>query len=228
MKNHFVIPLLLLLATRSPAESAPVTNPVVAAESGFPSGVVARVNQMEVPYDWFLHEFRSTFYQHPGADDVRQRVMDGLLDRVLLYQAALSSGITNDARARTDIEERLRNLEAFMRYQMDMARLGFTIEAYLEKNPPAGELTLSEKTVREFYQREIAGQPGAPARFEDVPAPLQAQIREQAADQRRQTLLQTLIEGLKSNTVIEVNQRLMEGVPLPKMEGDVPPPFQGR
>ena len=115
-----------------------------------------------------------------------------------------------------------------MRYQLDMARLGFTIEAYLEKHPPSGELTLSEKAVHEFYQREIAGQPGAPARFEDVPDALQAQIREQAADQRRQTLLQTLIEGLKSNAVVEINQPLMNGVPLPRMEGDVPPPFQGR
>lgn len=203
------------------------TNPVMSdAAVDFPSGIVARVNHLEVPYEWFRHEFRSTFYHHAGADNVRQRVMDGLLDRVLLYQTALSSGITNDPGVQAGIDERLRNLEAFMRYQLDMARLGFTVEAYLEKHPPAGDLDLSDQEVRAFYQREVAGQPGAPARFEDVPAEIQDQIREQAVNQRRQQVLETLVAGLKSNATMEVNAPLMRATPLPKMEGEVPAPFR--
>lgn len=219
--------LLVLGAGSVGAEEKSEVAPVpVAPVMG--TGVVARVNQFDVPYSWFLHEFRSTFFQYEGADDVRQAVLDNLVERVVLYEAALASGITNDAKARAEIDGRLANIEAFMRFQLEMARLGFTIEAYLEKNPPAGELTLSEKTVREFYQEEIAGQPGAPARFEDVPAALQARIREQAADQRRQELLQGLVTDLRSNVVIEVNTPLMQSVPLPEMKGEVPPPFLGR
>lgn len=225
MKLLLLVPGLMLICVGAGwSESAPVSSE--SSPTAFPSGVVARVNQVEVPYAWFLHEFRSTFFHYAGASDARREVMDEVVDRMLLYDAALQSGVTNDPAFQAKMERQLKDVEAFMRYQADMARLSLIIQAYLEKHPPAQLVELTEEEVNAFYKREIAGQPGAPRTFDEVPAAMQDQIREQADTVRRQAILKELVKKLKQGAHIEVNEPLMEATPKPDMKGDVPPEFR--
>ncbi len=216
--------LMLACAGTGWAETAPVAaDPAPAA---FPSGVVARVNQVEVPYDWFLHEFRSTFFHYAGAPDARREVMDEVVDRMLLYDAALQSGVTNEPAFQAKMERQLKDVEAFLRYQADMARLSLIIQAYLERHPPAELAELTDEEVKSFYKREIASQPGAPRTFDEVPAAMQDQIREQADTERRQLILKDLVKKLKKGAHIEINEPMMKATPKPDMKGDVPPEFR--
>jgi hypothetical protein len=226
MMKQMVLLMALLLGGTWPGWSETPTDDNAAEPVSFPSGVVARVNQVEVPYDWFLHEFRSTFFQHAGSSDAREAVMKEVVDRMLLYDAALQSGVTNDPAFQARMERQLKDVEAFMRYQLDMARLSMIVEGYLERNPPAKLHELTDREVADFYRREVAGQPGAPRTFEEVPAALQEQIREQADAERRQAILKELVKKLRKGSHIDINEPLMNATPLPEMKGDIPPEFR--
>ena len=67
-------------------------DPEVIPES-LPSGVIARVGDFEVPYEWFLNEFRSTFFRHAQSSNVRQEVFDPFLEKMTLYELARTSGL---------------------------------------------------------------------------------------------------------------------------------------
>ena len=225
-------PLFFLLLMGLGLGSLPAAEPgvestnVVPPAPVFGTGVVARVNRVEVPYSWFLHEFRSTFFQYADADEARRSVMDELVDRALLYDRALQSGVTNDPVVQAKLDRQFQDIEAFMRYQMEMARMGLIIEAHLEQHPPAALEALSEAEVEAFYAGEMAGQPGAPEHFRDVPKALQGQIRRQADQVRRQEILDELVGRLRTNAQIQVNTPLLKATPLPDMKGDVPDAFR--
>lgn len=220
-------PLFILALLALPGFAAEPASPTNLPPAALRPGLVAQVNQLEVPYEWFANEFRATYYQHAGASDVRREVMDGLIDRLVLYDVALASGVTNDAAVQADIERQLKGMEEFMRYQLAMARVGMTIEAYLEKNPPPKTDEVTEDDLRAFYVEEIAGQPGAPRSYDDLEPAYKQQVREQVEGQRLQAVLQKVVAGLRTNATIRINERLIDSTPLPRMSGDGSEEFLG-
>lgn len=221
---------LVLLATALVAFSVRAEEPAAAAAEAGPAaaalgtGTVARVDGLDIPYDWFRHEFRSTFIRHGGRPGVRDRVFDDFLGRMILYADACRSGITNDPGVMARVDSQLRQMESFMQYQLAMARIGMIIEAHIEQDqlvPPAGPGT--EDEARKFFADEIAGQPGAPESFDDLPERVQGQIRDRVGQVKLEAELRALVERVRTNLSVEVNQTLVDQVPMPAMRGDVPP-----
>lgn len=227
MKSTSWFFLALLACPGFAAEPASTTNRPSVESTALRPGLVAQVNQLEVPYEWYANEFRATYYQHAGASDVRREVMDGLIDRLVLYDVALASGVTNDPAVQADLERQLKGMEEFMRYQLAMARVGLTIEAYLEKHPPPETAEVTADDLRAYYVEEIAGQPGAPSSYDDLEPAYQQQVREQVEGQRLQAVLQKIVAGLRTNATIRINERLMDSTPMPKMQGDGTDDFLG-
>ena len=213
-----------------------VCSPVVAedvaqppAEEALPTNLVARVGSVDVPYEWFLHEFRSTFFRFGPQDNIRQIVFSNMVERMTIYAAAVESGITNDVEVMAKVESDLVEMRRFLEFQMAMARMGLITEAYLAKEGvDVSADDLKDEDVNAYYEENVAGMTGAPATFDDVPAEIQAQIRNEMIAAKNDEMVQALLERVRTNIPVRVNLERVDSVPMPKMEGDVPPEFRGQ
>lgn len=197
-----------------------------AAENSVPvlgSNVVARIGDFDVPYDWFLHEFRSTFFRHTDATNVREAVFGPFLERMTLYTLARQDGAAGRDDLRARIDERIGGMRAFMEYQLAMTEVSMVVEAYLaSKGLTPATVTVSDEEMQGFFDARIKGQPGAPARLEDVPAEIQEQIRQNLSLESFSRLVSRSLDEWKTNLPVRVHRELLEAVPLPAMEGAPP------
>jgi len=203
-------------------------DPEVIPES-LPSGVIARVGDFEVPYEWFLNEFRSTFFRHAQSSNVRQEVFDPFLEKMTLYELARTSGIGEDAAFQEELQQKMEGMKAFMDYQLAMARIGLYVQAYIKAEgiDPA-KITVTDEELQAFLAEEGNAFPGA---LPDSLGELQPHVKEMLS-QRLVSLkvaeaVKNLIREKREDLTVEVRQSLIDSVPLPEMKGTPPPGMKG-
>jgi len=222
------------LLASSPFVSAQVPTapapPVDAAPAAPPpdlgSNVVARIAGFDVPYDWFLHEFRSTFFRCRDHTNVRAAVFAPFLERMTLYELARQAGIPDRPEVRRRIEEKIGGLRAFLEYQVAMAEVELVTDAYVESRGIApADTVVADEEIQAFFDAHVRGQPGAPENVDDLPAEVAARLRRAVAMEKYGRLLSAKIAAWRTNLSMAVNQPLVDAVPLPEMEG-APPEFR--
>ncbi|HOW97642.1 MAG TPA: hypothetical protein P5567_14375 [Kiritimatiellia bacterium] len=220
-------PLVLLLALAGdvfPEDTPMPTGP--SAEESAPalaSNVVARVGDFDVPYDWFLHEFRSSFFRHTGEPDVREAVFQPFLERMTLYALARHEGLPENPALRARIRERVDGMRAHMDYQLAMVEVGMVVQAYLESRGLTGDsIQVGDEDLQAFFDRHVKGKPGAPKTLGEVPAEIREQMRQNIAMTKYAETVSAALAGWKTNVPVTVNSSLIQSVPLPEMDGAQP------
>ncbi|MBU0677757.1 MAG: SurA N-terminal domain-containing protein [Verrucomicrobia bacterium] len=230
-----VIPMLALQAwtdtntnaTTDASASAPSekVDVVKAVPAGIPSSIadtstVAVVNGAPIPYEWFLHEFRSTFFRYNDAPDSRNQVLDSLIERSLLHAAAVKEGILDDLETVKDINERVSSMRAFMEYRLEMARLSMVIDKFLEtKHLSPDDFEATEDDLADFFMKEVKGKPGAPESVEEIPEHIKSQLMMRIKQSKQMDAVQALVAGLRKEADVQVNQSAVDSVPMPDMKG---------
>lgn len=187
-------------------------------------GCVAEVGSVEIPYDWLLHEFRSTFFRYPQDSNVRSQVFSNLLDRMTLFAAAKESGVQDDAALQARINDQIESTRAFMNYQLEMRRIGLIVEAYLKKSGlDVSQFSVTDEELSSYYKAKYVGLPGAPATVEEAPAEIRLQIREEAVAEKQKKAIEEHLSSLRETLPTTVDEEKVQSVPMPKMEGHVPP-----
>ena len=187
------------------------------------TNLVARVEGLDVPYAWFLNEFRSTFFRHGQDPDVRQKVFDEFADKLALYVTARNNGVPDDPAVKTLIREKVESARSFMQYQLTMMEMSIVIESYLRQQKLTPEdYPVSDEELKAYFEEKIATMPNAPKSLDDVQPQIKEQIR--LSFQREQALMkaQALATELRKKMKIEVNQELVDNVPFPQMTGNAP------
>ncbi|MBP7829814.1 MAG: hypothetical protein KA248_07845 [Kiritimatiellae bacterium] len=217
-------PILLLLlagtvfAEESPSPAVPASEPPALA-----SDVVARVGDFDVPYEWFLHEFRSSFFRHTGEPDVREAVFQPFLERMTLYALARQEGLQDQPALRARIRERVDGMRAYMEYQLAMVEVGMVMQEYLEaRGVTADSIRVGDEDLQAFFDRHVKGRPGAPDTLEDVPAEIRDRMRQDIAMTRYAESVSAALAEWKTNMPVAVNTDLVRSVPLPEMNGAPP------
>lgn len=192
-----------------------------------PDTVIMHIGGTDIPYDWFLHEFRSTFFRHAHAEDVRQAVFEPFKKRMLLYTRATHLGIDQQPELMRDIENRISDLRAFMDYQLAMTRIDMINNALIRESGFAVSTNdLSEEELADFFNRRIKNRPGAPPSYEMIPAHLRDSMRHQAAQDKLERKLDEWIAGWQNEIELMINHDAVENVPFPEMKGSPPPDFE--
>jgi hypothetical protein len=195
----------------------PETNP---SPSARPTDVIATIGEFDIPYLWFLHEFRSNFYRHPDQNQARQVIFDTFMERMKLLALARAEGIHQREEVRTAIDERIANMRSYMDYQLAMTEAGLLIEAYLKHlGLNQEDVEVDDNDIAAFYYSQRAAMPGAPPSIEDVPPEIRARIAEQAALAKFKTAVDQATAAQASNLVLHINQSLVDHVPLPEQRG---------
>lgn len=200
-----------------------------ALDTPTPVEAVAVINGEAVPREWFLHEFRSTFFRHQPTDDIRSVVFDAFLNRLLLAEKAREMKLDQDPALAAAIEDRISNMRAFMEYQLAMTKITMLNDALvksLELKFSAEDVTDDE--LKTYFDEQISPRPGAPPSFDLVPPHVLPSLRQQVAQQKLEKALAAMIEEWKTNWTIEIDQAAVDSVPFPEMEhappGFAPPP----
>lgn len=217
--------LLLGFAGSVFADEAPpaATPPAEEPAPALASNVVARVGDFDVPYEWFLHEFRSSFFRHTGEPDIRDAVFQPFLERMILYALARREGLQDNPRLRAQISQRVSDMRAYMEYQLAMIEVGMVVQAYLEaRGVTADTIRVGGDELQAFFDRHVRGQPGAPKTLEEVPEEIREQMRQNIAMTKYAESVSAALSEWKTNVPVAVNTDLVRSVPLPDMEGAPP------
>ncbi len=190
------------------------------ADAGLtPTNTVAWIDGEAVPYDWFLHEFRSTFFHYGQGPAVRSQVYNSFLDRMVLYANAKHDGLADDPVLKAQIQQRLQQMRAFMEYQLAMTEVSMTIDADLQKQRLGlDQFQVSDAELKAYAEQEAAAKHSA-AKFEDAPANVKEQMRKHLQQQKQNEAVQALIHTLRKQFKIETNQPLVDNVPFPAVAG---------
>ncbi len=225
--NRMRINMLSCLATllgfmhdgRADTGSEPSADPVVPADA-----VIAVIDGIDIPYDWFKHEFRSGFFRHAGEEDVRQAVFDDFMERMTLYALAKKKGVDQEPELADAIRSRVDGMRAFMEYQLAMTEVGMVVEAFLEtleRKPEDFEAT--EEDVAALFRDQVSAMPGAPSSLDQVPEPIRKQLEARAAMEKYKAYVGETIRAWSEDLDVTVEDSLIQSVPMPDMKGHVPP-----
>lgn len=197
--------------------------------AALPDDILARIGVVDLPYDWFLHEFRSTFFRHAGEPDVREAVLEGFLDKMTLYAAARQSGVGEDPELRERIDQRLADQQAFLEYQLAMTEVTMLVQAFLEAEGLAPEsFTVTDEDVADYLDRQ---ETPLPAAMRDRDGNLQPHVRERLEQavraERQRAAVDALLAERAESLPVQVNRDRVQEVPLPEMKGTPPPGLKG-
>jgi len=225
MKHLFI----LLIAGALIGQPGYSDEPAAETASELPTQVVVRINGDDIPGEWFLHEFRSTFFRYPQADNVRQAVFEPFLKRMLILAKARELGIDRNPELVAEIDKRISAMRAFMEYQIEMTRIDMLNNALLKDlNLLVSPEEITDEDLEAFFESNIKNRPGAPPSFSMVPAHILDQLRQQAAQSKLEEILTGLVVTWRENMDVTINSNLVESVPMPEMKGPVPPGIGGR
>lgn len=189
---------------------------------------VAIIGGQEIPYDWFLHEFRSTFYRHVHEEDIRKAVFDQFLTTALVFEAARAAKIDQDPELQEQIQSRIESMRAYMEYQLAMTERGMIIEAYLsDQGLAADSFSITDEELLLYIQQELSTRPNSPEvdSLDDVPPQIQQQFRSRWQQEQQQHKLQQRQSNWLKEFDIEINEALIQSVPLPRMRDGQQAPF---
>jgi len=223
MKWIFLLPFLILPAWSSTNAEAPQSEQAAEDIETLPENVVARINGTDIPYEWFLHEFRSTFFRHQTSEDVRQAVFQPFMTRMLLAAKAREMSIDQRPEIQEEINRRITGMRAYMEYQLAMTEIGILNSALIQElgiNTSADSVT--DEEVAAFFDANIKNKPGAPDSVEQIPAANLQNIMKQIAQIRVEQEVMTMMTGWTNDMTIIVNDDAVENVPMPEMKGPAP------
>lgn len=189
---------------------------------------VAIIGGQEIPYDWFLHEFRSTFYRHVHEEDIRTAVFDQFLTAALAYEAARTAKIDQNPELQERIESRIESMRAYMEYQLAMTERGMVIEVYLSKlGLSTDSFSITDEELLVYIQQELSSRPNAPVvdSLDDVPPQIRQQFRSRWQQEQQRKELQQRKAGWQEEFGVQINNSLIESVPLPRMPEGQNAPF---
>lgn len=217
----------LLFATTSATAGTEEEQRVLAQSKRLDDSTIAMVGGQTIPYDWFLHEFRSTFFRYASAPDVRQTVFDAFIDRIIIHEAAVREGVHQDPELRARVRERIEHLRSFMEYQLAMTERAMITDHFLSKlGLGLDDFEVTEDELRAFIKRDLQERTGAPdnIRTEDVPPQIRDQLRNRIRHEKQQAALKERRAVWTDEAPVEINQPLIDNVPLPNMPDDMPRP----
>jgi len=223
MKWLTLLPVSILLAWSAAAGETSEVDSVTTTSEALPENVVARINGTDIPAEWFIHEFRSTFFRHQQSDDVRQAVFQPFMTRLLLAAKAREMKIDQRPEIQDEITRRIAGMRAFMEYQLAMTEIGIlnsTLIHELGINTSADSVT--DEEVASFFEQNIRNLPGAPDSVDKIPPANLQNIVKQIAQNRVEQELLTLMAGWTNDMTVVVNTRVVENVPMPEMKGPAP------
>ncbi len=196
-------------------------SPEPETETELAPSVVARIDGHPVPYEWFLHEFRSTFFQYENEATARREAYDRFLDRMLLYRAAQTEGVDDDPEIRAEVDAQIGMMRAFMEYQLAMAEARIVVEAFLARRQLGPEqFRADDEALAAQIRRVAAVHPEADQPFESLPAEVQTQIRKRVEAEMRREAIEGLIAELRHEMEIESNYPAIDAVPVPEIIRD--------
>jgi len=220
------VAMLVLMSSCSWSMAEPASTNTTPA---LPPEVLMQIDDWRIPTDWFQHEFRSTFFRHAGATNVRDAVFTPFRNRMVLHAKAREDGIDQDEELLSAIEQRIAAKRAFMEYQLEMVRIDMINEVLVRR---LGITTTSETVTDEelaaYFETTIKPRPGAPSTMEEVPPHIMESLRAQTAQSLMEYKLEVLMHDWETNMTISVNREAIQSVPMPVMEGQVPAGFRPR
>ncbi len=218
----FVLSMIALAAPHLPAAGSDETGLDV-SRTNSPGDYVMEIDGWLIPSEWFLHEFRSTFFQHASSTNIRDAVFGPFRNRMILHAKARAEGVDRDPTLRTAIDEKVKSMRSYMEYQIQMAEIDMVNEELvrrleLKTSPDA----ITEDQLETFYNAHIRSRPGAPGSLHDVPAHVLESLKVQAAQHIMDERLNELVHAWQTNMVISINEDAVQSVPMPVMKGTPP------
>jgi len=181
------------------------------------TNVVADIAGVEVPYPWFLHEFRSSFFRYGEGPEVRREVFRQFMRRMVLYVEARASEVAEDADLKRAIASRVETKKAFMEYQLAMTEVEMLVEAYLASRGLGRDMfSVTDEEVDAFAQEELARM-GRSGDVSNVPPHVLDQMRDRLAMDRRTQAVNDLADLLLKEKPQQVNDALVDQVPFPEI-----------
>lgn len=220
MKTYALLSVLFVSCVLSALAEGPATE---TEPTPLPSNVVARINGTDIPTEWFMHEFRSSFFKHMDEDNVRTATLEPFLKRFILTEGARELGILDQPEVQQEIKRRIEGMRAYMEYQLAMAEIGIINQALVESldlSKIPGDIT--DEEVEQFFGEKIDGQPGAPESIKALPPKAIDSIKQQIARTATEHELNQLILEWKKDMTIEINEEAVQSIPMPEMKGKPP------
>jgi hypothetical protein len=212
-----------MVSTVFAVEEAELTTPALSEDT------ILQINDWSVPSEWFRHEFRSTFFRHVGATDVRDSVFTPFRKRMLLHARATAEGLDRDPELQAKIEQRVTAMRAFMDYQVAMVRIDMVNEALMKKlDINITPKDISNEQIQQYFEDHIRTRPGAPSTLADVPPHIMDSIKSQTAMALMEQKLDELIQTWEGEMKITVNRDAIESAPMPEMKGTPPADWNSR
>ncbi len=141
-----------------------------------------------------------------------------LIGALLLGISARAENITADPAVAARIRQRIADQRAFMEYQLQMTEIMLTIQEYFNRHQlDLAQFPVTDAELAELYQAHYAGRPDVPAKFADVPAEAQAQIRRQLQLQKQSRAIEALATKLRAEIPVEINQPAIDAVSSPSV-----------
>ena len=190
------------------------------------TGPIAKVNGVEISRDSYLQTLEQTvnMYQSQGvaiSDDemiqaIKNQVIDGLISRQLILEAAINSGITiEDNLIDIEYQNTVSNLGGEEAFQIALADVGMDentlrsniknsliINKYLASEINTDNFSVSDEQVKVFYEqaKSDAGVGVEIPPLEEV----SELIKSQLLSQMEQEAVNAKIESLKTSANIEI------------------------
>ncbi|HMP74101.1 MAG TPA: hypothetical protein PKE55_12635 [Kiritimatiellia bacterium] len=204
---------LFILPLGAFGEETPPPQPQLASD------IVAVIHGEPIPYDWFVHEFRSTFFRHGEAANPREAVWETFLKRALLYEAAKQSGLTEDPAVMDRIRERVEGTRAFMAYQLAMLERGLVAEQYLETlGLKPDQLPVSDQEVLDRLRNDMKEEQ-LPISLGEVPPKVREQIEGRIRSEKVEDKLKVHLQRWMNEFEVVVDQDKIDTVPYPQGAG---------
>jgi len=193
---------------------------------------VATVNGKGISKDTFDTQLKNTLasygIQNPASttpdqlSQIKNQVLDNMIDNELLKQGAASAGITASS---TQVETQYQTIltqnggaeglkAALVKANLTDAQLRqnivdqLVIQAYLLKNIDVSSVTASDAEIAAFYAQYSAAQKAAGQKTVPALKDLSAQIKQQIISTKENTMVTNFITGLRASAKIATSTAL--------------------
>lgn len=192
---------------------------VISVSETHQTNTIVRIGDENIPNEWFVHEFRSTFFKYNATNNVRQVIFDRFLDKMLLYVKAKEEGMSDDAKLQEAIADRVDKMRSFMEYQLAMTKVNMIVSEYLKRSGLSlDSYPVSEEDLQRFIDVELSHRPEMPPQTPDqLPPEALSAITMRIRQNKQNEDVAALLEAYKSKVDVEISHKLIEEVVMPKI-----------